>query len=469
YVGMNTYTIILSDGMDERRVNYPLEVINENDRPEWFKIPPSYTNIYFGETFSFQLMARDVDPGDRLTYKLVPGFFPTGALIDHDDGTITWTPGILFDEPQAFSVKVEDLEGASIRYDFHVNVSLRLSPPSFTSLPFTGLKDMNPWEYSIEVKDQNGEYDLELYTAPNGMVYNSFSQKLIWTPNFDQVGQFDVTINLTSFHYLIQQNFTLTVERSLRSWNLLITGPIDLSKVTDIISVIGTVNVTPSEVLWLEVRVDDGEWMQVTPEGESFSYSIDTGKYDDGGMEISVRAWDGYMYSDEEMITLKVANHEGETSPIFVGVIAVGAVLLICLIGFIGFLVVRRQIEKDREEERKIKLEEIQRSKEEMDSFLQEQSTLTDDAYTDLVQEQEEVVDFDQVMEDLATKAEVSRDEVTTPLMEQSIKMAYLPGQEGGDPVDLPVDTESAPEQVPPDMVDQVQQENGSTENPQDS
>ncbi|MCK5773075.1 MAG: hypothetical protein KAH57_04750, partial [Thermoplasmata archaeon] len=50
YVGMNTYTIILSDGMDERRVNYPLEVINENDRPEWFKIPPSYTNIYFGET-----------------------------------------------------------------------------------------------------------------------------------------------------------------------------------------------------------------------------------------------------------------------------------------------------------------------------------------------------------------------------------------------------------------------------------
>ncbi len=466
YVGMNTYTIILSDGMDERRVIYPLEVINENDKPYFIEVPPLYNNIYFGDTFTFQVIAMDVDPGDRLTYKLVERSFPTGAMIDHDDGTISWTPGILFDEPQLFKIKVEDLDGASARYEFYVNVSLRLNPPSFISHPYTNLKDMKPWEYPIEVNDPNGEYDIKLYTAPDGMVYNSFSQKLIWTPDFDQVGQFDVTINLTSFHYLIQQNFTLTVDRSQRSWNLLITGPIDQSKVTDIVNIIGTVNVTPSEVLWLEVKVDEGEWMQVTPEGESFSYSIDTGKYDDGNLEIRVRAWDGYMYSDEEMITLKVANHEGETSPILVVIMVVGAVLLISLIGLIGFLVVRRQIEKDREEEKKVKLEEIQKSKDEMDSFLNEQSTLTDDAYQKLVQEEEEVIDFDQVMDDLAHKAEVSRDEVTTPLMEQSFKLAYLPGQEREMDDDIPEVPAPVTEQVPPEMGGRIDQENGSTETP---
>ncbi len=466
YVGMNTYTIILSDGMDERRVDYPLEVINENDKPEWVEIPPLYNNIYFGDTFTFQVIARDVDLDDRLTYKLVEGSFPTGAMIDHDDGTISWTPGILFDEPQRFKIKVEDLDGASIKYEFYVNVSLRLSPPSFISHPFTNLKDMKPWEYPIEVNDPNGEYDIELYTAPDGMIYNSFSQKLIWTPYFDQVGQFDVTINLTSFHYLIQQNFTLTVDRSQRSWNLLITGPIDQSKVTDIVNIIGTVNVTPSEVLWLEVKVGKGEWMQVTPEGESFSYSVDTGKYDDGDLEIRIRAWDGYMYSDEEMITMKVANHEGDTSLILVVIMVVGAVLFISLIGLIGFLVVKRQIEKDKEEEKKVKLEEIQRSKEEMDSFLNEQSTLTDDAYQKLVQEEEEVIDFDQVMDDLAHKAEVSRDEVTTTLMGSSDKLAYLPGQEEGMAVDAPEDPVTAPEQEPPEAGDQIDQENGSTEIP---
>jgi len=58
----------------------------------------------------------------------------------------------------------------------------------------------------------------------------------------------------------------------------------------------------------VKIRIDDGPWHEMTKNGNHFMYKWDTTTVDDGGHEITVKAWNGKEYSDSVYVVV-LNNH----------------------------------------------------------------------------------------------------------------------------------------------------------------
>ncbi|MBE0367038.1 Lcl domain-containing protein [Pseudoalteromonas aurantia] len=98
-----------------------------------------------------------------------------------------------------------------------------------TSTPSLTTKPLTAYEYAITTSDPLVEYQLD--SGPSGM--SLVSNKIVWTPNSDQVGEHGVKVILTSLTNRVQVNheFTLTVE------------PVEQYTACDAVEVIKGVNV----------------------------------------------------------------------------------------------------------------------------------------------------------------------------------------------------------------------------------
>ena len=370
-VGIHNWTLELSDGEDSKTYKFTLEVLNINDPPFFISVPPKYNHAYVGEPFYFDFEAGDIDLYDQLRYRIVRG--EEGAFIDDETGNFSFTPPLLINDPVKFLVRVKDSEESYSDYIFYVNVSIRLYPPTIESSPETELYDMVKWEYEIKVFDPNGEYTIiEVKKMPDGMKYDDIRNKLTWTPTINQTGTFDVWIKIRSSGYILNHSFTLNVTRAQREWDLNITGLKDGDTVEGEINIAGKVTVQPSKVLDVQIKIGDGEWMTGSLVDDTWSYRLDTTKLENGETEISVRAWDGYEYSQTTEITLNISNEKG--SSILLTLLIILAIMILIPGAAILFVFVVHKSSKKRqeEEEKKKKMEELKSSKDDLESFLKE-------------------------------------------------------------------------------------------------
>ncbi|MDG6224381.1 MAG: FG-GAP repeat protein [Candidatus Thermoplasmatota archaeon] len=367
HVGLHPLIIKVTDGMDSRTYRFVLNVINKNDPPYFISLPPEYIEVHVGDIYEFNITAEDIDPDDRLEYLLVEG---ESAVLDPLSGEFTFTASRFYPEPILFKISVTDRDEEEILYTFRIRVIQRFLPPEVHTTPRTELFDMMPWSYEIIVTDPQGDIPaITLLFGPNGMEFDPFRNLLAWTPDVDQIGDHNVSIQVNSSGYSLLYNFTLSVSRSIRSWNVMLSSPDNGEKVVGTLKITGVVLVEPGYARLVQLKARDGSWINTTLLENTFSFDVDTNRYKDGERVFEMRAFDGYEYH-EFTASVVIANHEGEW-PIWAYLLVVIFVILVLAgLGYAGYLGYGFYKRKEEKRIKREKLAEIQKSKQDMDEFL---------------------------------------------------------------------------------------------------
>ena len=197
-VGSYSVVVQAADGRGGfDRQTFTLNVVNPapNVAPVVQSSAPD--RVIIGEAFAYKVRATDAD-GDPVRYSLLGG--PAGMLINQYTGEITWqtTPTTL---PGSYSVSVSALDGrggVSAPHNFTI-LATRFSngdptfvtPPAPPSIGTVGQR-INYQVIATDPEDDRLYFDLPV--RPAGMVVDSTTGALAWTPDFDQVGTFDVIV-----------------------------------------------------------------------------------------------------------------------------------------------------------------------------------------------------------------------------------------------------------------------------------
>lgn len=165
-----------------------------------------------GVVYSYDVEATDPD-GDPLVYSLV--LAPSGMVIDSASGVINWTPGTGQLGGHDITVQVDDGNGgvASQNYQLTVETPPNIYP-SFTSLPVTTATEGVAYNYDVDATDPDGDTLIySLVTAPTGMIIDSVSGLIDWTPDGGHLGVHDVSVQVDDGNGgVATQNYRLTVE-----------------------------------------------------------------------------------------------------------------------------------------------------------------------------------------------------------------------------------------------------------------
>jgi RHS repeat-associated protein len=120
-VGAQLVEVVASDGQLEDRVTFTVDVANVNDPPEIYSTPGLFAPV--GQAYVYDVLARDQDAQDSLSYAVTPGSLSISA-----SGQIQWTPQALDVGSHGVTVVVSDLAGATDTQTFTLVVQAA-SPP----------------------------------------------------------------------------------------------------------------------------------------------------------------------------------------------------------------------------------------------------------------------------------------------------------------------------------------------------
>jgi len=169
--------------------------------------------------YTYDVEATDADDGDTLTYSLTAN--PTGMTIDSTTGVISWTP--TSDQIGDHNVTVEVSDGElNDSQNFIIVVSeappapLPPTPtnhaPTITSTPDTLATVGVLYAYDVNATDSDGDtLTYSLATNPTGMTIDSTTGVISWTPTSGQIGDHDVTVEVSDGEKSTTQSFTITV------------------------------------------------------------------------------------------------------------------------------------------------------------------------------------------------------------------------------------------------------------------
>jgi len=180
------------------------------------------TTATVDELYIYNVDATDPD-GDTLTYSLTT---PTGMTIDSVTGVISWTP--TFDQIGDNDVTVEVSDGLlSDSQNFIIIVSEAEGPgytpppsnraPTITSTPITTVTVDELYTYDVDATDPDGDTLTYSLTTPTGMTIDSATGVINWTPNSSQIGDNDVTVEVSDGKKSTTQSFTVKVYDILTS------------------------------------------------------------------------------------------------------------------------------------------------------------------------------------------------------------------------------------------------------------
>jgi uncharacterized membrane protein len=93
-----------------------------------------------------------------------------------------------------------------------------------------------------------------------------------------------------------------------------ITSPLPGSTISGTFEILGTASDPEGTLQRVEIRMDDGNWIEVSGT-TTWSYDWDTTSVSDGQHMITVRAYDGINYSSEINVIIEVDNPESGRQP----------------------------------------------------------------------------------------------------------------------------------------------------------
>ncbi len=105
-IGLNTFTIEISDGEFKAQASIQTTVIKSNEPPKWLANPTVLPNAKEDSPYSFDLKSKATDPdGDTLAFKIISG--PTWVTLTQD-GMLSGTPLAANVGLNSFEIEVSD-------------------------------------------------------------------------------------------------------------------------------------------------------------------------------------------------------------------------------------------------------------------------------------------------------------------------------------------------------------------------
>ena len=223
---------------------------------------------------------------------------------------------------------------------FTIDVSLGNQVPRITSEPPLFINAGSLYEYLPAAVDEDGDMlSFSLVAGPEGMSIDWRTGKISWTPKPRHAGENIVILRVTDTRGgYAEQSFKITVLVTLPRCE--ITYPKDNDTVRGVITLRGTA-VRGLAMVWkVELRVDNGPWMEARGT-ENWSLELDTGKYRDGKHTIEARALEPELVSESCIISLIIDNSvEGgraqEISPWLVVSVALPVAIIVVFIVYLS-------------------------------------------------------------------------------------------------------------------------------------
>jgi len=326
-------TIEATDGQAINIQNYIIVVPNRPPRITDSTIP----NAYVGVQFTYDIPAVD-DDGNDLNFGLLTVL--PGMTIEPSSGRITWIPLQPGDFP--VSVRISNRKDTTI-YNFTIRVILGNRNPQFSTNPILVATAGIPYYYNAEASDEDGDaLEFSMLDGPAGMTINVTTGKVSWTPV--TAGNSSVKLRASdgkggeAF-----QEFTITVVNRTRP-GIEFKTPSEGQRAKGRFAVTGTAMKGTLVIVKIQLRVDSGEWLNVSG-NSTWTYTLDTTKLKDGKHILQARAFDGMDYSDIINRTMLVDNAKPAANGFIPGFDGVSMVAVLSVMA-LAFLRRKRQVSK---------------------------------------------------------------------------------------------------------------------------
>lgn len=204
----------------------PAPPIADNQAPIITSTPVTTATV--GVIYYYDVEATDPEV-DTLTYSLIAK--PAGMIINSVNGLVSWVPTAKGN----YVVIVEASDGAlSDTQSFTVVVKKPYVPPCppvnhapvITSDPVITAEIGVEYIYNVETFDEDGDIITYSLATPTGMTINSITGVISWIPCSTQVGDNDVTVEVSDGKKNATQSFVVVVE----ALPIVIDGILDLNE-----------------------------------------------------------------------------------------------------------------------------------------------------------------------------------------------------------------------------------------------
>ena len=203
-VGEVTHTVSASDGLDSTQVSFVTTVLND---------VPAFTQALANTAAAprselrFTYVAADAG-GNPIDYRIVSG--PDGALIDSETGVLTWTPGL--DQLGASEIVVGATDGLD-EVETSATVTVAFDDIQFTRvLPDTVFSIGATLTFTYQAGVGAGRTAQYFYDGSlNGVVLDSETGALSWTPSVEQIGENTLEIRATDGIDTVSTSAVVTV------------------------------------------------------------------------------------------------------------------------------------------------------------------------------------------------------------------------------------------------------------------
>jgi RHS repeat-associated protein len=197
-IGSQTVEVIASDTQGATSTQtYTLTVgaTAINNAPLITSTPVSVAAL--GSTYKYQVVAKDSDAGDTLTYQLLsPSPVPTGMSINATTGLLTWTNPVAGN----YQVVVGAVDKGGLAAAQRFTLTARANnAPVINSTAVTTATPGSAYSYDVVATDVDGDrltYTLDQVSLNKGMTIDALG-RLRWTPTTSNVGTHNIVLTVS--------------------------------------------------------------------------------------------------------------------------------------------------------------------------------------------------------------------------------------------------------------------------------
>ncbi len=207
--GTLTVNVQVTDGKALSNIfGVTVSVTPVNDPPKITSIPITTADDY--QYYLYTFMARDTD-SQNFTYSAVT--IPSWAQFNPVTGELYGTPK--YNNLGSFPVKLMASDGMNDSFqEFTIIVTDDNDKPVFTSVPDTTVVTGNLFLYGISATDadENDVLIFSIIEKPAWMLFNPEANALSGLPGDDDIGNYEIGIQVTDGRDIVEQWFNLSVK-----------------------------------------------------------------------------------------------------------------------------------------------------------------------------------------------------------------------------------------------------------------